>query len=85
VKKFGRDKPTLGMMHVAYDSDFEGAAPMVSEEDMKESVPHGPDPAKYREQIDKYAKAGFTHVYIHQIGDNQKEFCEWAAQNLMTG
>jgi hypothetical protein len=34
--------------------------------------------------IDDFAKAGFTHVYIHQIGDNQKEFCEWAAQNLMT-
>jgi coenzyme F420-dependent glucose-6-phosphate dehydrogenase len=115
VKKFGQDKPKLGMMHVAYDtdekkalkrahelwpntalqgslgqelatpSDFEGAAPMVSEDDMKESVPHGPDPAKYREQIEKYDQAGFTHVYIHQIGDNQKEFCEWAAQNLMTG
>jgi coenzyme F420-dependent glucose-6-phosphate dehydrogenase len=115
VKKFGQDKPKLGMMHVAYDTDekkalerahelwpntalqgslsqelatpgdFEGAAPMVSEDDMKGSVPHGPDPAKYREQIEKYDKAGFTHVYIHQIGDNQKEFCEWAAQNLMTG
>jgi hypothetical protein len=58
---------------------------MVSEDDMKEPVPHGPDPAKYREQIEKYDKAGFTHVYIHQIADNQKEFCEWAAQNLMTG
>jgi coenzyme F420-dependent glucose-6-phosphate dehydrogenase len=114
VKKFGQDKPKLGMMHVAYDtdekkalkrahelwpntalqgplgqelalpSDFEGAAPMVSEQDMAESVPHGPDPAKYLELIGKYEKAGFTHVYIHQIGDNQKEFCEWAAQNLKT-
>jgi hypothetical protein len=47
-------------------------------------VPHGPDPATYLELIGKYEKAGFTHVYIHQIGDNQKEFCEWAAQNLKT-
>jgi coenzyme F420-dependent glucose-6-phosphate dehydrogenase len=114
VKKFGQDKPKLGMIHVAYDtdaknalkraheqwpntalqgplsqelalpSDFEGAVPMVGEDDVAESVPHGPDPAKYVELIGKYEKAGFTHVYIHQIGDNQKEFCEWAAQNLMS-
>ena len=114
VKKFGQDKPKVGMIHVAYDtdekkalkraheqwpntslqgplsqelalpSDFEGAAPMVGEEDVAESVPHGPDPSKYVELIGKYEQAGFTHVYIHQIGENQKEFCEWAARNLLT-
>jgi hypothetical protein len=26
---------------------------------------------------------GFTHVYIHQIGDNQAEFAEFAAKELM--
>src|SRR3954462_14431726 len=114
VKNFGQDKPKLGMMHVAYDtdkdaalkraheqwpntalqgplgqelatpSDFESAAPMVSPDDVGENVPHGPDPEKYVEMIQKFEKAGFTHVYIHQIGDNQKEFSQWAAQNLMT-
>jgi coenzyme F420-dependent glucose-6-phosphate dehydrogenase len=113
VQKFGQDKPKLGMIHVAYDtdadaalkrahelwpntalqgslsqelptpSDFEGAAPMVSPDDVAQSTPHGPDPAKYRELIDDYGKAGFTHVYIHQIGENQEEFVRWAAQNLM--
>jgi G6PDH family F420-dependent oxidoreductase len=114
VQTFGQDKPKLGMMHCAYDtdaqaglkrahelwpnlalqgslsqelptpSDFEGAAPMVGEDDVAESVPHGPDPGPYRELISKYEQAGFTHVYIHQIGENQKEFCEWAAQNLIS-
>jgi coenzyme F420-dependent glucose-6-phosphate dehydrogenase len=113
VQKFGQDKPKLGMMHCAYDtdaqaglkrahelwpnnamqgslsqelptpSDFEGAAPMVSEDDIAESVPHGPDPAKYLEQISEFEQAGFTHVYIHQIGDNQQEFCDWAAKELL--
>jgi G6PDH family F420-dependent oxidoreductase len=113
VQKFGQDKPKLGMMHVAYDtdadaalkrahelwpntalkgslgqelptpSDFESAAPMVSPEDVAETTPHGPDPAKYLEMISDFEKAGFTHVYIHQIGENQEEFCQWAAQNLM--
>ena len=113
VQKFGRDKPKLGMMHVAYDTDadaalerahrlwpnlamqgslgqelptppdFEKAAPMVSREDVGERVPHGPDPSSYLEQIRAYGDAGFTHVYIHQIGENQREFCEWAAHELL--
>jgi G6PDH family F420-dependent oxidoreductase len=113
VQKFGQDKPRLGMMHVAYDtdadaalerahrlwpnlamqgslgqelptpSDFEKAAPMVSPEDVGKGVPHGPDPSAYLEQIQTYGDAGFTHVYIHQIGENQREFCEWAARELL--
>jgi G6PDH family F420-dependent oxidoreductase len=64
--------------------DFEQAAPMVSAEDVAENTPHGPDPEPYLEQIRRFEDAGFTHVYIHQIGDNQEEFCEWAARHLMT-
>ena len=48
-----------------------------------ESTPHGPDPEPYLEQIRKYADAGFTHVYIHQIGANQDEFLEFAARELL--
>jgi hypothetical protein len=33
--------------------------------------------------IGKYADAGFTHVYMHQIGDNQDEFAEFAAKELI--
>jgi len=53
---------------------------MVDEEDVAESTPHGPDPAPYVELIGKYADAGFTHRYVHQIGENQEEF---AARELM--
>jgi G6PDH family F420-dependent oxidoreductase len=68
---------------LATPSDFEEAAAMVDEEDVAESTPHGPDPQGYLDLIGKYADAGFTHVYIHQIGENQEEFCEWAARELM--
>jgi G6PDH family F420-dependent oxidoreductase len=67
---------------LATPQDFESVAPMVSEEDVAENVPHGPDPKPYLEQIEKYAGAGFTHVYVHQIGDNQDEFLEFAAREL---
>jgi len=113
VRTFGRDKPKIGMMHVAYDtdadaalkrahalwpniamqgslgqelptpSDFEKAAPMISPDDVGEVVPHGPDPASYLEQIRKFGDAGFTHVYVHQIGENQQAFCDWAARELL--
>jgi G6PDH family F420-dependent oxidoreductase len=68
---------------LATPSDFEAAAEMVDEEDVAETTPHGPDPEPYLKMIGKYADAGFTHVYIHQIGDNQDEFAEFAAKELM--
>jgi G6PDH family F420-dependent oxidoreductase len=68
---------------LATPADFESAAEMVSEEDVAEQTPCGPDPKQYLDLIGKYADAGFTHVYIHQIGDNQAEFVEFAAKELM--
>ena len=68
---------------LATPSDFESAAPMVSPADVAKTTPHGPDPEPYLEQIRKYEDAGFTHVYINQIGDNKEEFCSWAAANLI--
>jgi hypothetical protein len=51
--------------------------------DVAESTPAGPDPEPYLELIRTYADAGFTHVYIHQIGENHREFAEFAARELM--
>ena len=68
---------------LATPADFEAAAGMVGEDDVAELTPAGPDPAPYLETIAKYADAGFTHVYIHQIGDNQAEFVEFAKRELM--
>ena len=68
---------------LATPSDFEEAAAMVDEADVAETTPHGPDPEPYLEQIRKYDEAGFTHVYMHQIGDNQDEFADFARRELM--
>jgi G6PDH family F420-dependent oxidoreductase len=68
---------------LARPSDFEAAAEMVREEDIAQSTPHGPDPEPYLEQIRKFAQVGFTHVYIHQIGQNQDEFLEFARRELL--
>jgi coenzyme F420-dependent glucose-6-phosphate dehydrogenase len=63
--------------------DFEEAAGNVTVKDVAESTPAGPDPEPYLEQIRAYEDAGFTHVYVHQIGDNQEEFAEFAARELL--
>jgi G6PDH family F420-dependent oxidoreductase len=68
---------------LARPADFEASAAMVDEEDVAESTPCGPDPEPYLKLIGRYADAGFTHVYMHQIGDNQDEFAEFAAKKLM--
>jgi G6PDH family F420-dependent oxidoreductase len=68
---------------LATPSDFEAAAAMVDEEDVAELTPCGPDPARYLDEIRKYDEAGFTHLYIHQIGDNQDEFVRFAARELI--
>jgi coenzyme F420-dependent glucose-6-phosphate dehydrogenase len=68
---------------LATPSDFEEAAAMIEEDDVAEATPCGPDPEPYLELIRRYDEAGFTHVYIHQIGDNQAEFAEFAAKELM--
>ncbi|HET8751843.1 MAG TPA: TIGR03557 family F420-dependent LLM class oxidoreductase [Gaiellaceae bacterium] len=63
--------------------DFEESAANVTVEDVASSTPAGPDPEPYLELIRKYEEAGFTHVYVHQIGENQEEFAEFAARELI--
>jgi G6PDH family F420-dependent oxidoreductase len=63
--------------------DFEESAANVTVADVAESTPAGPDPEPYLELIRKYDDAGFTHVYVHQIGDNQEEFAEFARRELL--
>ena len=75
-------KGPLGQ-ELARPADFEEAAAMVEEEDVAKETPCGPDPQPYLDLIGKYADAGFTHVYMHQIGENQDEFVQFAAEQLM--
>jgi G6PDH family F420-dependent oxidoreductase len=63
--------------------DFEEAAGNVTVADVAETTPAGPDPEPYLELIREYEDAGLTHLYIHQIGENQDAFLEFAVRELM--
>ena len=51
------------------------------EEDVAEKVACGPDVSRHAEMVRSYAEAGYTHVYIHQVGPDQDGFFRfWDAE-----
>jgi coenzyme F420-dependent glucose-6-phosphate dehydrogenase len=62
---------------------FEQAAEMVTEDDVCEGVACGPDPEKHLELIRKFADAGYTHVYVHQIGHDQEPFFRFYEREIL--
>jgi coenzyme F420-dependent glucose-6-phosphate dehydrogenase len=53
---------------------FEQAIQMVTEDDMAATVPCGPDVGRHVEMVQTFADAGFTHVYLQQVGPDQDGF-----------
>jgi coenzyme F420-dependent glucose-6-phosphate dehydrogenase len=67
---------------LATPKHFEQAAEMVTEDDVASKVPHGPGTQQYVEALKEYADAGYTHVYLHQIGPDQEGFFCFYEQEL---
>jgi G6PDH family F420-dependent oxidoreductase len=62
---------------------YEQAAQMVTEDDVAQMVPCGPDPEAHLETIRTFAEAGFDHVYVHQIGPDQEGFFRFYRSEIM--
>jgi coenzyme F420-dependent glucose-6-phosphate dehydrogenase len=65
---------------LALPRDFEAVAELVRDEDLEGSLVLGDDPARWREQIDAFERAGFTHIALHHVGVEQRDFIEFAKQ-----
>ncbi len=61
---------------------FEQAAEMLDQGDLEEAMPLGPDPERYLQAIRDYADAGYTHVYLHQVGPDQEGFFRFWEEEL---
>jgi coenzyme F420-dependent glucose-6-phosphate dehydrogenase len=61
---------------------FEQAAELVTEDIVAEQVVCGPDPERYVEKLRKYEAAGFTHLYLHQVGPDQEAFFQFWEREL---
>ncbi|MGI8483492.1 MAG: TIGR03557 family F420-dependent LLM class oxidoreductase [Thermomicrobiales bacterium] len=68
---------------LALPAYFEQATQLVTPEQATKHIVCGPDTEKYLEQIKTYADAGFTHVYLHQIGPDQEGFLKFAQRELL--
>lgn len=62
--------------------NFDAYSQFVREEDMAALVPCGPDADGIAEGVKQFVDAGFERVALVQIGDNQREFCEFYEREL---
>jgi coenzyme F420-dependent glucose-6-phosphate dehydrogenase len=62
---------------------FEQASQNVTPEKIQESIVCGPEIGPIRDKIKAFEEAGFTHVYLHQVGPDQEGFLRFAEQELL--
>jgi G6PDH family F420-dependent oxidoreductase len=62
---------------------FEAVAELVTEDQVAESVTCGPDPERHLAAIRTYARAGYDHICVHQVGNDQKGFFEFYAREIL--
>ncbi|MCX5174516.1 TIGR03557 family F420-dependent LLM class oxidoreductase [Streptomyces virginiae] len=53
---------------------FEQAAELVTQQQVSESVPCGPDVEEHVDAVRAYVTAGFDEVYVGQVGQGQEDF-----------
>jgi G6PDH family F420-dependent oxidoreductase len=75
--------PAALLAELATPSEFAAAAELVTEDAVADHVVVGPDPDRYRDAIDRFVAAGFTTVYLHQIGPDQLGFLDFCRRELL--
>jgi G6PDH family F420-dependent oxidoreductase len=80
--------PTSGLkgnlaQELPLPSQFEDAAKMVTEDDVAERITCGNDVEKHLQAIQKYIEAGYDHIYIHQIGQDQEGFFKFYRDSVL--
>jgi hypothetical protein len=68
---------------LARPRDVERVAALVREEDVASVVVCGPDPDRHHAAIARFAAAGLSRVYIHQIGPDQEEFFDFYEREIL--
>jgi coenzyme F420-dependent glucose-6-phosphate dehydrogenase len=75
--------PAALLSQLATPSEFAAAAELVTEDAVAEQIVIGPDPQRYRTAIDRFVAAGFTTIYLHQIGPDQAGFFDFSRRELL--
>ncbi|HEX6130605.1 MAG TPA: TIGR03557 family F420-dependent LLM class oxidoreductase [Actinomycetota bacterium] len=62
---------------------FEQAASMVTEDDVAQKIVCGPDPDRHLELIRTYERAGYDHLWFHQVGPDQQGFFRFYEEQVL--
>jgi G6PDH family F420-dependent oxidoreductase len=62
---------------------FEQASQLVSEEQIAQSVPCGPDPQEHVAAIQAYVDAGFDEIHVAQIGPDHDGFVDFYGREIL--
>jgi G6PDH family F420-dependent oxidoreductase len=65
---------------LALPRDFEAVAELVRPDDLKDLLALGNEPDVWREKIAAFENAGFTHVALHNVAEEQAGFIDFARQ-----
>jgi coenzyme F420-dependent glucose-6-phosphate dehydrogenase len=65
--------------------EYEAVAELVTEDDVAETVVCGPDPERHLDKLREFKDAGFTHVFVHQVGPEQDAFIRFYAERVLPG
>jgi coenzyme F420-dependent glucose-6-phosphate dehydrogenase len=75
--------PAPLLAELATPTQFAATAELVTEDAVAEQIICGPDPTLFLAAIDRFVGAGFTTVFLHQIGPDQLGFLEFAQRELL--
>jgi hypothetical protein len=63
--------------------DFEEIVASMPREAIVADVVCGPDPRRHVEAIARFAAAGFTELYVHQVGPDQEGFFRFYTDEVL--
>ena len=68
---------------LALPRHFRQATSMLTREQVAGAVVCGPDADRHREAIEEFERAGFDHVYVHQVGPDQDGFIRFYEREIL--
>jgi coenzyme F420-dependent glucose-6-phosphate dehydrogenase len=76
VKEWPNGGMNFPKQDIRNPEDFEAMAKLVRPDNFKGRVLMSSDLGVHREHIQHYADLGFTEIYVHNVGRNQREFIQ---------
>ncbi len=65
--------------------DFEQMARLVRPEDFEGRLLISEDPDAHRAEIQRFVDAGFTHIYLHNVGRDQRRWIDVFSRDVLPG